>query len=462
MVNLTKASLLSTFYFLSRALLASAADCKTATVGSPDSTCFDIYTRAGITAAQFASYNPGLDCSVLQIGQKVCISPGSLPSNAPGPSPNGTCFEYFVQPNDSCFAIATKFSITVDQIEEWNKNTWKWTGCSGLQIGFTMCVSPGNPPPIPAQIHVYQTAYNLLSQAALQPGHSVADVDWKGFTDVKFAFATISQGMEIQVADGDVPLVKELVAQKARYPSMKVSIALGGWDFSQSEPTRDLFSVMIGTSGNRATFISSVKNMLSTYNLDGIEYPGAIERNAPATDTPNLTAFFKELRAGLPNSIISCATPAGYWFLQGFEIDKIAGSVDYLNMMSYDYHGQWDTNVAGQASVTNPHTSLLDIESSVLLYLRAGIDLAKVNLGLAWYGRTYQLADTSCVGYNCTMTGGGFPGPCSASAGYLTQYEIDSILNTSRIQPTLDGSSQTYWFNTQGALITFDREDTWA
>ncbi|KAK7041727.1 hypothetical protein VNI00_009016 [Paramarasmius palmivorus] len=369
---------------------------------------FDIYTRAGITAAQFSSYNPGLDCSKLQIGQKVCVSPGSLPSNAPGPSPNGTCFEYFVQPNDNCFGIATKFTITVDQIEEWNKNTWKWKGCSGLQVGLAMCVSPGDSPPIPIipGLHAFgfcgltdefctTTGPNPCISNCGQPtlpscspggtlgryiayyagwgnrrtcGTNVApaDVNWEGFTDVKFAFATISQGMEIQLADQDVPLLKELVSQKEKYSSMKVTIALGGWDFSEMEPTRDLFSVMIGTSGNRATFISSVKNMMSTYQLDGIdidfgtedsnirlinqpyifiEYPGAIERGAPATDTPNLTAFFKELRAGIPSAIVSCATPAGYWFLKGFEIDKIVENVDYLNMMSYDYHGQWDTNV---------------------------------------------------------------------------------------------------------------------
>lgn len=30
---------------------------------------FDIYTNAGLTEAQFDSYNPGLDCSLLQIGE---------------------------------------------------------------------------------------------------------------------------------------------------------------------------------------------------------------------------------------------------------------------------------------------------------------------------------------------------------------------------------------------------------
>ncbi|EEB90701.1 hypothetical protein MPER_11056, partial [Moniliophthora perniciosa FA553] len=181
----------------------------------------------------------------------------------------------------------------------------------------------------------------------------------------------------------------------------------------------------------QSTFISSVKDLLSTYGLDGIdidfEYPSAIERGAPATDTPNLTAFFRELRAGLPSAVISCATPAGYWFLKGFEIDKIVENIDYLNMMSYDYHGQWDTNVTDQASVTNPHTSLLDMETSALLYIRAGIDLSKVNLALSFFSHFF---------------------------------EIDELLNNG-ISPKLDGPSQTYWFNDQGSLVTFDQQDTW-
>jgi hypothetical protein len=45
--------------------------------------------------------------------------------------------------------------------------------------------------------------------------------------------------------------------------------------------------------------------------------------------------------------------------------------------IAYDYHGPWDTNVTDQAPVTNPHTSLLDMHASALLYIRAGIDLSK-------------------------------------------------------------------------------------
>ncbi|KIJ39630.1 glycoside hydrolase family 18 protein [Sphaerobolus stellatus SS14] len=192
---------------------------------------------------------------------------------------------------------------------------------------------------------------------------------------------------------------------------------------------------MIEHPTSRGIFISSIAAFLVSYGLDGIdidfEYPGAIERNAPATDTPNLTAFFSEMKGELPaGTIISIATPAGYWFLKGFEINKIAKSVTYMNMMSYDYHGQWDTNVTGQAPVTNPHTSILDMKDSVLLYTRAGIDLST--------------------------------GPCTLASGYMVDFEVFDIIINQDISPVLDNTSQTYWLDDiNGDLLTFDLSDTW-
>ncbi|KAJ6514056.1 hypothetical protein DFH09DRAFT_1433054 [Mycena vulgaris] len=473
---------------------------------------FDIYTNAGLTAAQFAAENPGLDCSLIQPGQKVCVSSGSLPSNAPSASPNGTCFEYHVIPNDSCSGIALKFDMTVAEIEQWNAQTYKWTGCPALQIGFTMCVSSGTPPLFRAYLAVMSpnpcisncftptipscgtgsVKRNLAYYAGWADrrpcGISVpGDTDWSGYTHAHFAFAVISQSSEIQLVTADVPLLQALVAEKAANPGLKVLIAVGGWDFSEADPTRDLFSVTIGSAQTRSAFIASVKTFLAPYQLDGINIDFGTWRYAESEDDVKF-AFFRISRghrAGracdgyaepdhiLPRAALSArlvrahimwyhpslsspynfpesrrtsATPAGHWFLKGFEIDKIAAQVDYINMMSYDYHGQWDTNVTDQAPVTNPHTSIEDMTTSVLLYTRAGIDMSKVNVGLAWYGRTYHVSDASCKGYNCTMVGGGAAGTCSGASGYLTQFEITDIL-AGGITPTLDRASETYWFD---------------
>ncbi|KAF9048363.1 glycoside hydrolase [Hymenopellis radicata] len=365
-----------------------AADCSFATVAS-GSTCFSIAQAAGITTDQLLSFNPGLDCSALALGQKLCITAGTLPGQ-PQQNPDGST-QYTTVPNDSCSAIGVKFSITVADLETWNANTFHWKGCVDLQVNYTMCVSSGTPPPPPiipglqcgpqsqgnstCPLNACCSAFGFCgltdefctttganpcisncgeptlpscgSSGSMRKigyyagwgdrracGTNVApdEIDWSGFTGAHFAFATISQGLEIQLDDADVPLLQQLAGQKANFPGLKVIIAVGGWAFSEDDPTRDLFSVMISTSSTRATFISSVKSFLTQFGLDGIdidfEYPGAIERAAPPTGqlspyTPNLTAFFQELRAALPTQVISCATPAGYWFLQGFEIDKI-------------------------------------------------------------------------------------------------------------------------------------------
>ncbi|KAJ7630437.1 hypothetical protein FB45DRAFT_915498 [Roridomyces roridus] len=503
-----------------------AQQCKLVTVVQND-TCFSIAQTAGITVAQLQGFNPNANCNNLVIGEQLCVTTGTAPS-PPQQHSDGSCATYTTVPNDSCSAIAGEIlhhrrqhrnlqrGILLNGLVRCycslsSKQYLFLVGCAGLQVNYTLCVSTGTPPPPPIIAGLQcgpQSAGNASCplNACLQCGPNACirncgiptlpscstttlgrkigyyagwgdyrscgvnvapdQINWDGFTGAHYAFATISQDLKIQLADTDVPLLKTLVAQKSKWPKLQVIIAVGGWAFSEDDPTRDLFSVMIASSASRATFISSVASFMSANGVDGVdidfEYPSAIERSVPATDTPNLTSFFQELRAGLPaKAIISCATPAGYWFLQGFEIDKIAKSVNYLNMMSYDYHGPWDTNVTDQAPVTNPQTSILDMQASAQLYVRAGIDLSIVNLGLAYYGRTYQLADASCVGYNCTMVGGGAPGPCTQTPGILTQFEIEDLLNTGAVA-TLDKASETYWFDHQGSLITFDQQDTWA
>ncbi|KAJ7879366.1 glycoside hydrolase superfamily [Mycena leptocephala] len=349
-----------------------AADCNVVVVASGN-TCDSIRIAAKITLAQLMSFNPGLNCAALQLGQKLCVSSGTIPGQ-PQKNPDGSCSVYTIISGDSCSALASRFSITIANIETWNTKTWKWTGCDGLQVGQKICVSAGTPPPIPIDPNQQcglQTVGNatcplkaccsafgfcgLTSEFCTTTGSnpcqsncgmptlpscsssrtmrkigyyegwannrvagcnpvSPEQLDLTGFTHVHYAFATISQSFQIQITDDDNTPLQDLVKRKSDISGLKVLIAVGGWDFSEMDATKDLFTLMISTSQNRATFIASVAKFLTQFGLDGIdidfEYPAAIERNAPATDTPNLTSFFTELKAGLPSSaLISIGTP---------------------------------------------------------------------------------------------------------------------------------------------------------
>lgn len=66
------------------------------------------------------------------------------------------------------------------------------------------------------------------------------------------------------------------------------------------------------------------------------------ECQVPPSDTPNLIAFFDELRASLPSNIISLSIPVGSWFLKEFELGKIAQNLDMINVMSLDYRKSFE------------------------------------------------------------------------------------------------------------------------
>lgn len=50
---------------------APSLDCKFAVVGKPHGGCYDIANAAGISTDQLNSYNPGLNCNVLQPGEQI-------------------------------------------------------------------------------------------------------------------------------------------------------------------------------------------------------------------------------------------------------------------------------------------------------------------------------------------------------------------------------------------------------
>jgi chitinase len=52
---------------------------------------------------------------------------------------------------DSCSSIAETYSLTEDDLANFNNNTWGWMGCSDLQAGYLICLSTGTPP-MPASI----------------------------------------------------------------------------------------------------------------------------------------------------------------------------------------------------------------------------------------------------------------------------------------------------------------------
>ncbi|KAE8340580.1 hypothetical protein BDV24DRAFT_175262 [Aspergillus arachidicola] len=145
--------------------LQRRAECSTIKVLEGDS-CGALANRCGVSGADFDKYNTQSNlCSSLQPGQHVCCSAGTLPDFRPKPNPDGSCATYTVLVDESCKSIATANSITLEDLEEFNKKTWAkfslllkqcpvqcsrglvgWNGCGTLWQGTKICISSGDPP----------------------------------------------------------------------------------------------------------------------------------------------------------------------------------------------------------------------------------------------------------------------------------------------------------------------------
>ncbi|MCW1959417.1 MAG: glycoside hydrolase family 18 protein, partial [Mycobacterium sp.] len=207
----------------------------------------------------------------------------------------------------------------------------------------------------------------------------------------------------------------QLAQLKQKNPNLRVSIALGGWTLSSN------FSTVVSTAAGREKLANSIVGFLDTYRMfDGIdfdwEYPGGggLDGNsASPSDGANYAELLKLVRTKLDvlgqqngrKYEISVASPAGYDKIANFNLAGLAPSVDFFNLMSYDFHGTWE-NVTGHQSAFTGDPNGYDIKHAVDLYLAAGVSPNKVVLGAPLYTRGWSgVADGGDGGYLETATG---------------------------------------------------------
>ena len=80
------------------------------------------------------------------------------------------------------------------------------------------------------------------------------------------------------------------------------------------------------------------------------EYPAVSDRGGQASDTAGFTALVAELRgasraAGRPSFLITMAAGAGSYGYSGLDLPRLHPNLDFINLMTYDYHGKWEKSV---------------------------------------------------------------------------------------------------------------------
>ncbi|KAJ6491819.1 glycoside hydrolase superfamily [Mycena vitilis] len=170
-------------------------------------------------------------------------------------------------------------------------------------------------------------------------------LDYSKFDILNFAFAIPNSSSTLTWDDGSQAILKRLVTSaKNSGKGTKVVLSVGGWGGST------YFHQAVGSAANRATFVSSLSNAVSTYGLDGIdidwEYPNEAGAGNPfgSADSANLLLFLTSLRSTLGTSkIISAAVTDLPWTGSNgnplTDVSAYAAQMTYVNLMNYDIFG---------------------------------------------------------------------------------------------------------------------------
>lgn len=269
----------------------------------------------------------------------------------------------------------------------------------------------------------YYTSWSAYARAV-----EVGAMDPDLITHINFAFANLQDDGSIVVGDSWVDVEKpfgsdswesaadsrghfnQLRLMKDKYPHIRTLISVGGWTWSSK------FSGVASTEAGRKKFAQSALDFCLKYGFDGLdidwEYPVEGGNDIPhlPEDKENYTKLVAEVRRVFDEQekkdghhyLLTIAAGANPTFVQNTEMKKMMEYLDYINLMTYDFHGGSWAEITGHNAplyATDPEDPLC-VSNSIETYLAAGVDPQDMNMGLAYYGRGWvDVASTDNSGY---------------------------------------------------------------
>ena len=249
---------------------------------------------------------------------------------------------------------------------------------------------------------------------------------------------------------------------------------------------------MVSTDAGINSFVRNSMQYVRENGFDGIdldwEYPAKCSVNcSPEGDAARFRTLCERFRSEIDAENVGPANKMLVTAAVGIGQDKIypdpnnAGHtvpsydpkhmtdyLDFVNLMSYDMHGHWESETGHQAlahkiSSDDRSGGTTNLEWIFDNWIALGADPAKLILGLAAYGRSFKLKDPNIHGYRapCTETWNGSgrhsgaAGRFTREAGYLAYYEICEKLKNGWTEVWLDEGKVPYAYG-DGDWVGYD------
>lgn len=188
-------------------------------------------------------------------------------------------------------------------------------------------------------------------------------IDYSALTHCIFSFATYSDDGKIGWDISDSP-VHNVVA-RCHKNGVKTLVALGGFGGFNTDGNP------FATSEKRSNIIGQLSEIVSRYNLDGVDIDIEIKSTDPVWS--GYDSFVDELRVALgDDKLITMAVSS--WFTDAV-LPQTFQRLDFINIMAYD-------KAFGDADVA----PVSMVEDLLGYYSARGVDSANMVIGVPFYG----------------------------------------------------------------------------
>lgn len=261
------------------------------------------------------------------------------------------------------------------------------------------------------------------------------DIDAHLCSHIVYGFAVLNrETLTIQPHDSWADLDNHFYERVVTYRSkgIKVSVAIGGWNDSAG----DKYARLVRSAAARSHFVRNVIDFMEKYGFEGLdldwEYPVCWQVDCKK-GSPDEKEGFKQLVIEL-----SEAFKAKHWLLSsavspnkkvidaGYDVTQLSQYLDWIAVMTYDYHGQWDKKTGHVAPMYDYPGGVenFNVNFSINYWLQRGAERKKLIMGMPMYGQSFTLAQASDHGLNAPSYGGGEAGEATRARGFLSYYEI--------------------------------------
>uniref|UniRef100_A0A1B0DNH2 Uncharacterized protein n=1 Tax=Phlebotomus papatasi TaxID=29031 RepID=A0A1B0DNH2_PHLPP len=264
------------------------------------------------------------------------------------------------------------------------------------------------------------------------------DIDPELCTHIVYGFAVLNrETLTIQPhdswADLDNKFYERVVAFKKK--GVKVTMAIGGWNDSAG----DKYSRLVLSPSARSRFVQHVREFIEKYGFDGLdldwEYPVCWQvdcNKGSSNEKEGFVELVRELsrefrKKGLLLS--SAVSPSKKVVDEGYEVAALSQYFDWIAVMTYDFHGQWDKqtgHVAPMYQHPSDYEPTFNANFSINYWIEKGADRRKIVMGMPMYGQSFSLAEGNRHTLNSPTYGGGEAGEATRARGFLAYYEICS------------------------------------